>query len=56
MSELQTIPGLHGTSTYGVDDYGEFGTLAAPESDYQVPEPDLSTRSPIEDKLASLVN
>lgn len=56
MSDLQTIPGQHNTSTYGVDAYGEFGTLAAPESDFQVPEPDQSAHSPIEDQLAKLAN
>ena len=56
MSDLQTITGHHNTATYGVDDYGEFGSLAAPESDFQVPEPDRSARSPIEDQLASLAS
>jgi hypothetical protein len=54
MSETQTIHGPHNSYTYGVDEYGEFGSLARPESDSDVPEPiQLSPASPIADALAS---
>jgi len=54
MSETQTIHGPHQTYSYGIDDYGEFGSLTRPEGDFAVPEPvELSPASPIAETLAS---
>ena len=54
MSETQTIHGPYNSYTYGVDEHSDFGSLARPESDFDVPEPvELTPASPITEALAS---
>jgi hypothetical protein len=47
MDALNPVPGRRVTYTYGHDEFGEFGTLVAPESELQVAEPlDFTTNPP----------
>lgn len=38
-NDMITIAGRTGSYTYGRDEHGEYGSLAAPESDSAIPEP-----------------
>jgi hypothetical protein len=54
MSDTTPIPGQGTTYSYGLDDYGEYGSALQPETEFQVPEPlDYTSNSSLEQSAAS---
>lgn len=46
MYDTKTVPHKHGNLTFGEDEFGEFGSVFAPETDLTVPEPENLTAPP----------